>query len=221
MMRQNCYNVLGVPRTATTGEIRAAYRRLARMYHPDLNSGPEAEARMKEINEAYDVLSDPRLRFRHDTDVAANIRQQRQNRRRRNRGGSEPSRENSPRRGEDIEVTLLISKRDAIRGARKSFPVSRMETCPRCRGAGIEPEETAQTGPCWRCGGEQRLRRDMSVKTAIPAGVAAGGRLRLRGRGNDGLDGGPNGNIYLTVRIMPRQGLRQTISFVLRLIFPG
>ena len=219
-MRQNCYSVLGVPRTATTSEIRAAYRRLARMYHPDLNSEPEAETRMKEINEAYNVLSDPRLRFLHDTDAGAGVRQQRQNRRRRSRD-SAPVREYAPRRGEDIETTLLISQRDAIRGARKSFPVSRMETCPRCRGSGVEPEETAQAGVCWRCAGEQRLHRELRLNATIPAGVADGSRLRLRGQGNAGLDGGPGGNIYITVRIAPRQGLGQTLSFVRRHFLPG
>ena len=65
-MNTDCYSILGVPPAATAEEIRAAYRRLARQYHPDLNSGPEAEARMKEINEAYDTLSDPLRRRQYD-----------------------------------------------------------------------------------------------------------------------------------------------------------
>ena len=220
MMQQNCYSILGVPRTATTGEIRAAYRRLARMYHPDLNSEPEAEARMKEINEAYQVLSDPGRRFHHDAEVSGVGRQRRQYQRREGRGRA-PAREYNPRQGEDIEVSLLISQRAAARGERKSFPVSRMETCPRCRGSGVEPEETAEAGVCWRCAGEQRLHRELRLNATIPAGVADGSRLRLRGQGNAGLDGGPGGNIYITVRIMPGERFGQALSFLLRHLLPG
>ncbi len=217
-MERNCYDVLGIARTATTGEIRAAYRRLARMYHPDLNAGPESEARMQEINEAYNVLSDPVRRFQHDTDVNAAGRRQS---RRRDRRGGVAVRERDPRRGEDIEVDLLITQRQAAGGVRKTFPTSRMETCPRCRGSGVEPEETAAAGVCWRCAGEQRLHRDLRLNATIPAGVADGSRLRLRGQGNAGLDGGPAGNIYITVRIIPREGLGQTLSFLRRHVFPG
>ena len=71
-MTTDCYSILGVPRTATASEIRAAYRRLARVYHPDLNAGPEAEARMREINEAYDTLSDPQRRRYYDRTGIAN-----------------------------------------------------------------------------------------------------------------------------------------------------
>ncbi len=219
-MERNCYSILGIPRTATTAEIRAAYRQLARMYHPDLNAEPEAEARMKEINEAYNVLSDPIRRFQHDTDVNAVGRRQRQSRRRGGRSGV-AVRERDPRRGEDIEVDLLITQRQAAGGVRKSFPTSRLETCPRCRGSGVEPEETAAAGVCWRCVGEQRLHRELRLNATIPAGVADGSRLRLRGQGNAGLDGGPAGNIYITVRVTPSEGLGQTLSFLLRHVFPG
>ena len=65
-MNGDCYSTLGVPAAATADEIRAAYRRLARQYHPDLNTGPEAEARMKEINHAYSTLSDPQRRRHYD-----------------------------------------------------------------------------------------------------------------------------------------------------------
>lgn len=219
-MEQNCYSILGIPRTASMGEIRAAYRRLARIYHPDLNTEPESEARMQQINEAYNVLSDPIRRFQHDTDVNTAARQQRQQQRRSGRG-SVIVQERAPQRGEDIEVALLITQREAAGGVRKPFLTSRMETCPRCRGSGVEPEETAAAGVCWRCVGDQRLHREMRLNATIPAGVADGSRLRLRGQGHAGIDGGVDGNIYITVRIAPRVPLRQTLSFLRRHFFLG
>ena len=99
---------------------------------------------------------------------------------------------------------------------RKTFVVDRMETCPRCRGTGLEPEEVAIAGRCWRCGGDQRLKRTLRLSATIPAGVADGGRLRLRGQGNAGLDGGANGHVYITARIPPNRGLGHALSFVLR-----
>ena len=224
-MNGDCYSILGVPAAATTEEIRAAYRRLARQYHPDLNAGPEAEARMKEINHAYATLSDPQRRRHYDIyGVSASpapepTRRSAQNGRQPNT--PRPSRPHayaplSPQRGEDIESALLITLREARQGMRKVFPVTRTETCQRCRGTGFEPEETLEAGQCWRCGGEQRLRRELWLSATIPAGVADGRRLRLRGQGNAGLDGGANGHIYITVRVVQNAKLRQAITFVLR-----
>ena len=220
-MRQDCYSILGVPRTASSGEIRAAYRRLARLYHPDLNSGSEAEARMQQINDAYATLSDPDRRRRYDLHGTTGTAPAAQPERTRSgpRRGTVPPREYAPRRGEDLEVCVLINSRDAARGARKTFVVDRLETCPRCRGTGLEPEEVAIAGRCWRCGGEQRLSRTLRLNATIPAGVADGGRLRLRGQGNAGIDHGTNGHVYVTARFAPNRGLKHAVSFVLRHLF--
>ena len=227
-MNGDCYSILGVPAAATTEEIRAAYRRLARQYHPDLNAGPEAEARMKEINQAYATLSDPQRRRHYDIYGVSEPPAAEPSRRGQHNvsrsGATRPSRPrtyspSSPQRGEDIEAALLITGREARQGMRKVFPVTRTETCQRCRGTGFEPEETLEAIQCWRCAGEQRLRRELSLSATIPAGVADGRRLRLRGQGNAGLDGGASGHIYITVRVVQRTRLRQAISFVLRHLF--
>ena len=227
-MNGDCYSILGVPAAATTEEIRAAYRRLARQYHPDLNAGPEAEARMKEINHAYATLSDPQRRRHYDIYGVSQpaavepTRRSRQNGARptANRSSRSPTHSpSSPRRGDDIEAALLITRREARQGMRKVFPVTRTETCQRCRGTGFEPEETLESDQCWRCGGEQRLRRELWLSATIPAGVADGRRLRLRGQGNAGLDGGASGHIYITVRVAQHAKLRQAVSFVLRHLF--
>ena len=227
-MNGDCYSILGVPAAATTEEIRAAYRRLARQYHPDLNAGPEAEARMKEINHAYATLSDPQRRRHYDIYGVSDPPAAEPARRNPQNGprptATRPSRPrtyspSSPQRGEDIEAALLITGREARQGMRKVFPVTRTETCQRCRGTGFEPEETLEAGQCWRCAGEQRLRRELWLSATIPAGVADGRRLRLRGQGNAGLDGGASGHIYITVRVVQHPRLRQAISFVLRHLF--
>ena len=227
-MNGDYYSILGVPAAATTDEIRAAYRRLARQYHPDLNSGPEAEARMKEINHAYATLSDPQRRRHYDiygvTDLPSADLSRRSRQRSPRPSADRPSRQrtyspSAPQRGEDIEAALLITRREARQGLRKVFPITRTETCQRCRGTGFEPEETLEADPCWRCSGEQRLRRDLSLSATIPAGVADGRRLRLRGQGNAGLDGGASGHIYITVRVAQNTRLGQSVSFVLRHLF--
>ena len=217
-MRQDCYSILGVPRTATPGEIRAAYRRLARLYHPDLNSGSEAEARMQQINEAYATLSDPGRRRQYDLHGTVGSAPAAANRPSRTgpRRGSAPPRQHTPQRGGDMEVCMLVTSREVARGARKSFVVDRMETCPRCRGTGLEPEEIAIAGRCWRCGGEQRLSRTLRLNATIPAGIADGSRLRLRGQGHAGLDGGADGHVYITARLAPNRGLGHAVSFALR-----
>ena len=220
-MNRDCYSILGVPRSATIDEIRAAYRRLAHQYHPDLNSGPEAEARMQEINEANATLSDPERRRLYDSTGA--VSNSVVTRRRRQptgpRRGAAPAREYSPQRGEDIDAAVVINSREARKGTRKTFIVERLETCPRCRGTGLEPEEIAIAGRCWRCVGEQRLPRTLRLNATIPAGVADGGRLRLRGQGNAGIDDGANGHVYITVRVSPNQGFRRALSFMFRHLF--
>ncbi len=222
-MKQDCYSTLGVPRTASPGEIRAAYRRLARLYHPDLNSGSEAEARMQQINDAYATLSDPDRRRQYDLhgtmSSATTTGSRRPSRTGAPRRGAARPRESAPQKGEDLEVCVLVSARDAARGARKSFLVERMETCPRCRGTGLEPEEIAIAGRCWRCGGEQRLGRLLRLNATIPAGVADGSRLRLRGQGGAGIDGGANGHVYITARFAPNRGLGHVFSFIMRHLF--
>ena len=221
-MTQDCYSILGVPRTASPGEIRAAYRRLARQYHPDLNSGTEAEVRMQQINDAYATLSDPDRRRQYDQhgtmSDSAPTSSQRPSRTGPRRGAARP-RQQAPRRGEDVEVCVLISQRDSAKGTRKSFIMERMETCPRCRGTGLEPGEIAIAGRCWRCGGEQRLSQVLRLHATIPAGVIDGSRLRLRGQGGAGIDSGENGHVYVTARLAPNRGLGHVVSFILRHLF--
>ena len=223
-MASDCYQILGVIPTASADEIRAAYRRLARLYHPDLNSGPEAEARMQQINQAYDTLSNPARRRQYDASALLTRRPAHASPRARRANASRSARivldprpdAPIPQRGADIEAAVSISPREARRGVRKSFPVQRLETCPRCRGSGIEPEETFQRSGCWRCSGAQRLHRELQLHATIPPGVTDGQRLRLRGQGNAGTDGGTHGHIYITTRLHPPHRIGRMAAFLWR-----
>src|SRR2546421_1555165 len=149
MARTDYYAVLGVTREASEDEIRSAYRKLARQYHPDMNQADEASSRFREVTEAYEVLSDPQRRQRYDmfgsTDGAVgfgiddlfNTFF----------GGEMRRRERGPMRGADLRMQLEIELIDAVRGGDRGIKVPRLEQCERCGGDGAGP---GSTGPA--CG---------------------------------------------------------------------
>lgn len=168
--KRDYYDVLGVPRGATKDEIKKAYRRLAREYHPDLNKAADAEARFKEVNEAYEVLSDDQRRAAYDRYGHAGLQG--------GQGGfggfgfSDPfdifesffsgftrgaSARRGPRRGADLRYDLTITFEEAVFGTEKEIDVPRLETCPRCKGSGAEPG--TQPVRCPECGGAGEVRR--------------------------------------------------------------
>jgi len=172
--KRDYYEILGVDRRASEEEIRRAYRRLARRYHPDVSTAPDAEERFKEINEAYEVLSDPEKRALYDRygragpqgagwpdfgdfsgfgDLASIFEDlfgfdmgMRARRVRR-----------APKRGADLHYDLELDFEEAIFGCEKEVEISRHETCPRCHGSGAEPG----TAPirCPQCNGTGEVRR--------------------------------------------------------------
>ncbi len=162
MADRDLYDVLGVSRDATQEDIRKAYRRLAREHHPDVNQDAEAERRFKEINLAYQTLSDPARRRQYDHfggeglapdvfgfgdlgDIVEAFF-----------GGSPFGRARTRRRvrtmrGSDLRVTLSLTFEEAVFGASKEVPVTALRLCDRCRGTGCEPG-TFPTR-CSTCGG--------------------------------------------------------------------
>ncbi len=193
-MPRDYYDVLGVPRSASQEEIKAAFRRLARKYHPDVSNEPDAEERFKEINEAYAVLSDPEKRAAYDRFGHAGVG--------RGVGGfggaadfgvgdfadlfeeifgfggfgrawSQASRQR-PRRGRDLQITLTLEFEEAVFGVEKEVQVTRNEVCHTCGGSGAAPGTQPQT--CPTCHGTGRIRQTrttffgtMVQETACPS----------------------------------------------------
>ncbi len=175
MSKRDYYEVLGVPRNADDTAIKGAYRRLARQYHPDVNKAEDAEERFKEINEAYEVLSDADRRAAYDryghaasqgfpggaggfgaggfpdlNDIFGEFFGGFGGM----RGGGAPR---GPARGADLRYDLEITFQEAVFGAEKEIEVPRQEACPVCHGSGAEPG----TKPirCPQCNGTGEVRR--------------------------------------------------------------
>ena len=167
--KRDYYEVLGVERNASKDDLKKAFRRLARQYHPDVNSDQNAGERFKEINEAYEVLSDDQNRERYDRFGHAGVQ---------NGGGYGTSgfsgvddifeaffggafggrrRRHGPRRGADIRYDLEISFEEAIFGVDKEIQVQRAEMCLECNGSGAEPGTKPTT--CKECSGKGEVRR--------------------------------------------------------------
>jgi len=200
------YETLGVPRSATEKEIKTAYRKLARKWHPDLHTGKEKEAaeeKFKQINEAYEVLSNPEKRGKFDR-LGANWQEGQDFRPPPDMDGfhfytnsgagtggfsdffetlfgggdifgsaAGRTRRAGPRRGQDLETELAITLEEAYRGGEKSIQLS---------------------------------GKLLSIK--IPPGVYDQSRIRLKGQGGEGRNGGQRGDLYLKVRILPHKAFK-------------
>ena len=184
--KRDYYEVLGVSKGASDDEIKKAYRKLAKKYHPDMNPGDkEAEAKFKEVNEAYSILSDSEKRARYDQFGHAGVDP--------NYGaggpgggfggfdmgdidlgdifgsffgggfggfgGSSSARRNGPQKGESLRASLTISFEEAAFGCEKEINLNRTEECEACHGSGAEPGTTAETCPDCRGTGVVRVQQ--------------------------------------------------------------
>lgn len=175
-MARDYYEVLGVPRNASQEEIKRAFRRLARQYHPDVSDAPDAEERFKEINEAYAVLSDPEKRAAYDRFGHAGVRGAGGVGAGGNFtaedfvdlfeelfgfgfgfGGRRGPRRPRPQRGRDIHLKVTLTFEEAATGVEKTVEVTRQEVCPVCGGTGAAPG--TQPVRCSTCGGTGRVRQ--------------------------------------------------------------
>ena len=229
MAEEDFYKVLGVEKTATEQEIKKAYRKLALKYHPDRNpNDKEAEAKFRQVSEAYEVLSNPEKRAKYDQFGHDAFRQ--------GMGagasytqsnfdpfdvfrevfggggggmfsdffggsmGSRPHDFNAPENGSDIRAELEISLADAAKGVSKTIRYNRLVECPDCHGTGSVVED-----PCPKCGGSGTITQRTELKVDIPAGVYTGARLRKTAMGNAGINGGEYGDLYIVIYVKPDQ----------------
>ncbi|MBP0000652.1 MAG: molecular chaperone DnaJ [Cyanobacteria bacterium SID2] len=178
-MAVDYYELLGVSRNADKDEIKRAFRRLARKYHPDVNKEEEAEERFKEINRAYEVLSDPNLRARYDRfgeagvgsgagagagagfsdfgDFSGGFADIFETFFGGFSGTTQTRRRGGPVRGDDLRLDLKLDFREAVFGGEKEIRISHLETCETCGGTGAKPGTRPQT--CATCGGVGQVRR--------------------------------------------------------------
>ena len=275
--KRDYYEVLGVQKGASEEEIKKAYKKMARKYHPDLNPGDkDAEEKFKEVNEAYEVLSDSEKKARYDQFGFAGVDP--------NfgaggggygggagfdfgdlgdifgsffgggfGGGQTRRNPNAPQRGESIRMNLTISFEEAAFGCEKELTVDRYESCETCHGSGAAPgtsPETcpdcggsgvvqtrrqtpmgvfASTAPCSRCGGRGKIikepckdcrgsgmvRRRRKIQASVPAGIDNGQTISIRGQGHAGKNGGPAGDLLVTITVRPHELFRREGTSVL------
>ncbi len=241
------YNVLGVKREVSADEIKKAYRKLARKYHPDINPGnAEAEQKFKEINEAYEVLSDTEKRQKYDRFGADFNRYQQTG----GTGGFDwsqyASQAGGPQvdfgsgmgggfsdffetlfgsvgarqtsgygsmpgtgrrhKGQDYEQPTEITLEEAFTGTQRQLRVELPQTCPTCNGTGAKGNNVCPT--CDGTGVSGQQPRTLTVK--IPAGVDTGARIRVAAEGGPGIGGGPRGDLYLLVTVLPHPRYERT-----------
>ena len=222
-MARDFYDVLGVSRSASDKEVRQAFRRLARKYHPDVNPGDaQAEERFKEINRAYEVLSDKDKRKKYDRygerwESAYGGEAFDQARRAGGaftqtfdlgdlfgRGGGGPfegifeafTGRRGPMRGQNVEYATDVTLEEAFQGTTRLLELQSEEACATCGGSG----EIAGA-VCHVCQGAGQTLKMKRLEVKIPAGVQDGSRVRIAGEGHPGFGGGPRGDLYVVVRV--------------------
>ena len=260
--KRDYYEVLGVEKNATEEEIKKAYRKLAKKYHPDMNPGDkDAEKKFKEASEAYAVLSDKEKRAQYDqfghaafdgtggfgaggfdftgadfSDIFGDLFGGMF-------GGRSRGASNGPMKGANIRTSVRISFLEAVFGTEKELTLNLKDPCPKCNGTGAKPGTSPQMCPkcggkgqvvftqqsffgtvrnvqtCPDCGGSGKIIKDKcpdcggtgyitsrkTINVTIPAGVDNGQSVRIREKGEPGINGGPRGDLLVEVIVSPHE----------------
>ena len=266
--KRDYYEVLGVSKDATEDEIKSAFRKKAKEYHPDINKSPDAPEKFKEAQEAYACLSDKDNRAKYDQFGHAAFENPYGN-----AGGGAGGYSGNPfgnfdfgdifddlfsggfggfggfggsrnqtrsRKGADTLYGMKIDFMDAVYGCKKDIDLEYYESCPDCDGKGGHGEttcpecggkgtvmrqtatilgtiQTRSTCPecngkgktyksrCNTCKGSGKVKVNKTISIDIPAGIDNGEQLRISGKGEAGINGGPNGDLYIEIRINPHE----------------
>jgi molecular chaperone DnaJ len=262
--KRDYYEVLGVAKGATDAEIKRAYRKVAKKYHPDTNPGDkEAEAKFKEATEAYEVLSDSQKRAQYDQfghaafdqtggygggaggfggfdfnggdmgDIFGDLFGGMFG------GGGSRSRRNGPVQGAHVRANIRITFEEAVFGCTKELEITLKDECENCHGTGAKPGTSPET--CSRCGGRGQIvytqqsmfgtvqnvqtcpdcngsgkvirqkcpkcsgtgyeSKRKKIQVTVPAGIDNGQSIRIRGKGEPGQNGGPRGDLLVSVTV--------------------
>jgi len=216
-MLKSYYDILNISPDSTKSEIKRQYRKLARMYHPDINSSVEAEEIFKEINKAASVLLDDDKRKNYDKlrsgyasskknynsscytydDLFKNRNYQRKNENR------HETKSPNPIKGDDITVNITIDYMEAMLGTIRTVNIAQSTVCPKCKG-----HKFANGKICPNCDGKGELSTLRKIKVKIPSSIKNNSKLRIKGEGKTGKFGGENGNLYIIVNIEQNDDLK-------------
>ncbi|MGT2959038.1 molecular chaperone DnaJ [Streptococcus bovimastitidis] len=273
------YERLGVSKDASADEIKKAYRKMSKKYHPDINKAADAEQKYKDVQEAYETLSDSQKRAAYDQygaagaqggfgggaggfggfdgsgfggfeDIFSSFFG----------GGGGMRNPNAPRQGDDLQYRVNLSFEEAIFGVEKEVSYHREAICHTCDGSGAKPGTSPVTcgrchgtgvinvdtqtplgmmrrqvtcdvchgsgqeikDPCQTCHGTGHEKETHRVSVKIPAGVETGQQIRLAGQGEAGYNGGPYGDLFVVLNVLPSQKFERngsTIYYTLNVSF--
>src|SRR5699024_7068985 len=250
--KRDYYEILSLDKNATQDEIKKAYRKLSKKYHPDMKDG--SEEKFKEVSEAYEVLSDENKRAQYDRfghegmnsqggfggggfqgggfggfeDIFSSFF-----------GGGARRDPNAPRKGDDLQYTMSVSFEEAVFGTTKTVTIKKEVTCDVCDGDGTKPGTSKSTcktcsgsghvsveqntpfgrvqtqrtcptcggtgqeieHPCDKCNGHGTVTKNVDIEVKVPEGIDNGQQIRLSGHGEPGINGGPQGDLYIVFRV--------------------
>ena len=273
------YDRLGVSKDASQAEIKKAYRKMSKKYHPDINKEPGSEEKYKEIQEAYETLGDEQKRAAYDQygpaganggfgggaggfggfdgagfggfeDIFSSFFG----------GGGGMRNPNAPRQGDDLQYRVNLTFEEAVFGVEKEVVYNRESTCSTCHGSGAKPGTSPVTcsrchgsgvinvdtqtplgmmrrqvtcdvchgkgkeikEPCHTCHGTGHEKKPHKVSVKIPAGVETGQQIRLQGQGEAGFNGGPYGDLFVIINVLPSNKFERngsTIYYTMNISF--
>ena len=257
--RKDYYEILGIEKSASQADVKAAYRKLAMKYHPDRNPGnKESEEKFKEAAQAYEILSDEAKRKQYDQfghsdnsafghgsqdvnmdDIFSNFGDIFESMFGGGGGFNKKSRRAGPvpQKGHDRHKEIEITLKEAFTGSKKEISYYRLEQCETCKGQGTAPGTKVETckecqgvgqiqyrqgffvysqtcnkcgghgyvipKPCHNCSGQTRKQKFDKFSVTIPEGIFEGAELRVPEKGDAGIYGGPSGDLYLKIKIIP------------------